>query len=76
MFIASGTHDTLVIPSDSRHFAASLRAASHHPVLAAELPGAHHCFDLFHSIRFEAVVDAVHAFADQVLDHHQGKHAA
>jgi acetyl esterase/lipase len=66
--IASGTHDTLVIPSDSRHFAASLRAASHQPVLWAELPGAHHCFDLFHSIRFEAVIDAVVAFSNAVLE--------
>jgi acetyl esterase/lipase len=68
MFIASGTHDTLVIPSDSRHFAASVRAASHYPVVSAELPGAQHCFDLFHSVRFESVVDAVQAFADVVLD--------
>jgi hypothetical protein len=29
----------------------------------AELPKAQHAFDLFHSIRFETVVDAIEAFA-------------
>ena len=29
----------------------------------AELPGAQHSFALFHSLRFEAVVDAIEAFA-------------
>jgi hypothetical protein len=33
------------------------------PVAYAELPGGQHTFDLFHSIRFEAVVDAIDAFA-------------
>ena len=33
------------------------------PVVYAELPGGHHTFDLFHSIRFEAVVDGVEAFS-------------
>jgi hypothetical protein len=32
-------------------------------VVYAELPGAQHAFDLFHSLRFEAVVDAIEAFA-------------
>jgi hypothetical protein len=29
----------------------------------AELPGAQHAFDLFHSPRCEAVIDAIEAFA-------------
>jgi hypothetical protein len=32
-------------------------------VVYAELPGAQHAFDLFHSLRFEAVVDGIEAFA-------------
>jgi hypothetical protein len=32
-------------------------------VVYAELPGAQHAFDLFHSVRFDAVVNAVEAFA-------------
>ena len=33
------------------------------PVVYAELPGAQHTFDLFHSLRFESVVDGIEAFA-------------
>jgi acetyl esterase/lipase len=40
-----------------------LRGISSSPVVYAELPGAQHSFDLFHSIRFETVVDAIEAFA-------------
>ena len=47
--------------------APSRRAASAltslRPVVYAELPGAQHSFDLFHSIRFERVIDAIEAFA-------------
>ncbi|MFD0531491.1 hypothetical protein ACFQ1I_40755 [Kitasatospora arboriphila] len=37
----------------------------------AELPGAQHAFDLFHSLRFEAVVDGVEVFTARVLAHRQ-----
>ena len=39
-----------------------VRAVSSHPVLYAELPGAHHDFDLFESIRSAAVNQAVEQF--------------
>ena len=60
-FVAHGDHDTLVLVED-----AGVRRAcggSSNPVVYVELPGAQHAFDLFHSIRFEAVVDAIEAFA-------------
>jgi hypothetical protein len=31
-----------------------------------ELPGGQHAFDLFHSPRFEAAVDAAVAFAEEI----------
>jgi hypothetical protein len=40
-----------------------VRDSSSNPVVYAELPGALHSFDLFHSIRFENVVDGIEAFA-------------
>jgi len=40
-----------------------MRDGSAGPVVYAELPGAQHGFDRFHSIRFERVVDAVEDFA-------------
>ncbi|MFY9928472.1 MAG: hypothetical protein WAK82_10745 [Streptosporangiaceae bacterium] len=45
-----------------RLFAERMRGGSAGPVVYAELPGAQHGFDLFHSIRFERVVDAVEDF--------------
>jgi hypothetical protein len=40
---------------------------SENPVVYAELPGAHHNFDLFHSIRSVAVIEGVEAFTAWVL---------
>ena len=62
-FVAHGDRDTIVIVEDARRFVEGLRSTSANPVVYAELPGAQHTFDLFHSIRFEAVVDATEAFA-------------
>ncbi len=61
-FIAHGDRDTLVPVEAVRHFADRLDGVSTNPVVYAELPGAQHAFDLFHSLRFEMVVDAIEAF--------------
>jgi acetyl esterase/lipase len=61
--VVHGELDTYVPVEGAREFAESLRAISTNPVGYAELPGGQHSFDLFHSLRFEAVVDAVEAFA-------------
>ncbi|MEU6857767.1 alpha/beta hydrolase [Glycomyces sp. NPDC046736] len=60
--IVHGAGDTVADPADARRFADRLRAVSRQPVVHAELPGGQHGFDLFHSPRFEAVVNAVEAF--------------
>jgi acetyl esterase/lipase len=62
-FLAHGDHDTVVAVDNARHFADKLRGVSTNPVVYAELPGAQHAFDLFPSLRFEMVVDAIEAFA-------------
>ena len=62
-FVAHGDKDTVVLVEDARFFVEQLRNSSSGPVVYAELPGAQHTFDLFHSIRFESVVDAIEAFA-------------
>jgi acetyl esterase/lipase len=67
-FLAHGDRDTLVIVDDARQFAERLRSTSSSPVVYAELPGGQHSFDLFNSLRFEAVVDGVEAFVAWVLD--------
>ncbi len=62
-FVAHGDNDTVVLVEDARFFVDQLRNSSSGQVVYAELRGAQHTFDLFHSIRFEAVVDAIEAFA-------------
>ncbi len=61
-FIAHGEKDTLAHVETARRFVAHLRAGSSAPVVYAELPGGQHSFDLFHSLRFSAVVDGVEGF--------------
>jgi acetyl esterase/lipase len=61
-FIAHGDHDTVAPVEVARDFADALGRVSTNPVVYAELPGAQHAFDLFGSLRFEQVVDAVEAF--------------
>jgi acetyl esterase/lipase len=63
LFIAHGDRDTVAPMEAARRFADTLRSVSANPVVYAELPGAQHAFDLFGSLRFELVVDAIEAFA-------------
>jgi acetyl esterase/lipase len=66
MLIVHGDKDEKVHPSAVRAFPEQVRAVSSHPVLYAELPGAHHDFDLFESIRSAAVSQAVEQFTARV----------
>jgi acetyl esterase/lipase len=61
-FIAHGALDSFVPVSGARRFAERLRLVSQQPVVYAELPGGQHTFDLYHSMRFEAVIDGIDAF--------------
>ncbi|MUN37598.1 alpha/beta hydrolase [Actinomadura litoris] len=65
--VAHGDHDTCMPVDEARAFAGRLRAASRAPVVYAELPGAQHCFDLFRSPRFEALVDGIEVFTAHAL---------
>jgi acetyl esterase/lipase len=60
--LVHGTTDTYTPVEGARALAAGLRRASSNVVVLAELPGAQHSFDVFRSVRFEAVVDAVGVF--------------
>jgi len=66
-FVAHGERDSLVHVEAVREFVAGLRAVSASPVVYAELPGGQHGFDLFHSVRFEPVIDGIEAFAAWTL---------
>ncbi|MEU5989263.1 alpha/beta hydrolase [Spirillospora sp. NPDC047418] len=60
--VAHGDLDPMVPVTDARHFADQLRQTSAAPVVYAELRGGNHAFDLYHSFRFDALVDAIEAF--------------
>ncbi len=57
-----GVQDSSVLVEDVREFAVRLREVSGSPVVLAELPGAQHAYDLFRSVRYSYVIEAVAAF--------------
>lgn len=67
LFVAHGSHDGWGTVEAARHFAGLARNGGTNTVVYAELHGGQHSFDIFHSARFDAVVDGVVAFADWVL---------
>lgn len=58
--IAHGENDVLIPIGHADHFVQRLRGC---PIIYLRLPSAEHSFDLFHSPRFETVIDGIQAFA-------------
>ncbi len=65
-FVLHGELDTMVSAEQARLFVAELRRTSQKSVVYAELPGAQHAFEIFHSIRSSHAVHAV----DRYLNWH------
>jgi acetyl esterase/lipase len=63
-FVVQGTHDTLVWVEEARTFVSALQAISQQPVGYAELPGAQHAFEIFHSVRTDHAVNGVADFLE------------
>ena len=68
-FVIHGSHDSLALVEDARRFVSALRAVSRNPVVYAEIPGAQHAFDVFHSLRCGHVVNAIGWFLECVRGH-------
>ena len=64
MFVIQGTHDSLVWVEEARAFVSAMQAESKNPVAYAELPGAQHAFEIFHSVRTDHTVHAVGHFLE------------
>lgn len=60
--VVQAGNDTVVPSAPTASLVDALRATSTRPVVDVELPGAQHAFDLFHSLRFERVVDGIEDF--------------
>lgn len=63
-FVIYAVLDVFVWREEAVAFVERLAAVSSSPVLSAGLPGAHHAFDIFHSVRCEASADATLAFCE------------
>jgi acetyl esterase/lipase len=71
-FVLHGANDVLVPVEQARSFVRALRAASHNPVVYAELPQAQHGFDVLPSVRVHHTVGAVERFLAVVRSEHGG----
>jgi len=65
-FVLQGSHDSLVFAEEAVRFVSALREKSLEPVLHAELPGAQHAFEIFHSPRTEHAVRGVVGFLEKI----------
>ena len=57
-FVVHGTHDELIEVDEARWFAQRLREGLGNEVIYAEVPNAHHGFDVPHSLRSDLSVEA------------------
>jgi acetyl esterase/lipase len=62
ILVIHGENDLLVRPSNAREFVERMRVGSSHSAEYVELPGGHHDFDLYESIRSNAIGIAVERF--------------
>ena len=69
-FVIHGAHDSLVPVEEARELVRRLREVSHEVVVYAELPGAQHAFDVFHSIRSAHVIRGAERFLRWVHANH------
>jgi acetyl esterase/lipase len=65
-FVIHGSHDNMAPVADAHAFVGLLKAVSRQPVVYAELPGAHHAFEIFHSVRTANVVRAIVSFLSAI----------
>lgn len=63
-FLIHGSNDTLAPVEESRCLAVALREVSSAPVIYAEVAGAQHAFEIFHSVRGRYAVRAIVAFLE------------
>jgi acetyl esterase/lipase len=64
-FVIHGRDDTLAFVEDARDLVERLRSVSRRPVGYAELPGAEHAFDIFHSWRSAQAIRAATSFLER-----------
>lgn len=69
-FILHGENDAVVPHAQARDFSAALRQAGARSVAYAEIPNAHHAFDIIATLRCQLAAEAVAAFLGIVYGRH------
>ncbi len=72
-FVIHGAKDNLVPVDQARRLVAALRTLSRNPVAYAEIPGATHAFEIFHSARTGDLVNAVDRYLAWLYSAYQAK---
>ena len=62
--VIQGTHDSMIWVEEARRFVAELSDVTQKPVVYAELPGAQHAFEFFHSPRTSHYLNAAAAYLE------------
>jgi acetyl esterase/lipase len=73
--VIHGDRDSVTPVDGARQFADKLRRVSGQPVVYAEIPGAQHTFDYFHSIRCDLALDTIEGFTAYVRTSDRQVHA-
>ncbi len=73
-FIVQGTHDSLVWVEEVRRFVAEFSSVARSPVAYAELPGAQHAFEIFHSPRTSHYLNAAASWLEWVRARHSERY--
>ena len=71
--VVHGDGDSLVPVAEARMFVRMLRETSREPVVYMEIPGAQHAFEIFPSVRSQAVVDGIERFVAWVYSDYLGE---
>jgi len=71
--VIGGEHDVLAPLAATRAFVQAFRERCQAPITFAALPGAQHAFDIFHSVRANAAVEAITRFLEHHLAVHRGR---
>jgi acetyl esterase/lipase len=71
--VVQGSHDSLVYAAEADTFVNTLREKSRKPVLHAQLKGAQHAFEVFHSVRSAHAVRGATAFLEKAYADYQAE---
>ncbi len=73
-FVIHGSLDGLAPVEEARYFVRKLRDGAKAPVAYAEIPGAQHAFEIFHSLRTSCVIDGAGRYLASIYSDYVQEH--